>query len=171
MVRGFPTSKAGNRMLDEGTFRRVMGHFATGVTVVTVRRPEGGFLGLTVNAFTSVSLDPLLVLVCINRGGFSHDELLASGAFAVNVLGREQEDLAQRFATGDPRTRFRGLNAEAGPSGSPLLEGALAWLDCEIHETHRGGDHSIIVGRVLACHAREGDPLLFFRGRLRGMES
>jgi flavin reductase (DIM6/NTAB) family NADH-FMN oxidoreductase RutF len=156
-------------MVDVPRFRNVMGHFATGVTVVTASRPEGGFLGLTVNAFTSVSLNPLLVLICVNRAALSHDELLDSGAFAVNVLAEDQEEVAIRFAGGDPRTRFTGVEVTPAPSGSPILAGVLAWLDCRVVQAYPGGDHSVIVARVTDCEARTGEPLIFFRGRMRGL--
>jgi flavin reductase (DIM6/NTAB) family NADH-FMN oxidoreductase RutF len=156
-------------MLRAEEFRRVMGHFATGVTVVTTRGLDGEPVGLTVNAFASVSLDPVLVLVCVHRLASGHDPLLAAGHFAVNVLAEEQEALAVRFAAGESSERFRGLDVTDGPLGSPLLPGALAWLDCRIHEVFPGGDHSVVVGEAVAFQARDGRPLLFFRGGLRGM--
>jgi flavin reductase (DIM6/NTAB) family NADH-FMN oxidoreductase RutF len=150
-------------------FRRVMGHFATGVTVVTSRDPEGRPVGLTVNAFTSVSLDPLLVLVCIHRRASGHDALLGCGHFAVNVLAEDQEGLALRFATRDPSERFLELDVADGPLGSPVVPGALAWLECRVREVFPGGDHSVVLGEVMECSSREGRPLIFFQGRLRGL--
>ncbi len=143
-----------------------MGHFATGVTVVTSLEEEGSPVGLTVNAFCSVSLDPLLVLVCIHRDASGHDPLLARGSFGVNVLSRTQEGLALRFATGESPARFQGVPWMPGPGGNPLIPGALAWLECRVRSVYPEGDHSIIVAEVLAGDAGEGDPLLFFRGAL-----
>jgi flavin reductase (DIM6/NTAB) family NADH-FMN oxidoreductase RutF len=156
-------------MIGTEEFRNVMGHFATGVTVVTSRGADGVPLGLTVNAFTSVSLDPLLVLVCIHRRASGHDALLESGHFAVNVLRREQEDLALRFSATDASERFRDLPATDGPLGTPLIPGALAWLECRVREVFPGGDHSVILGEVVGCQAHPGEPLLFFKGRLMGL--
>ncbi len=153
-------------MVGEVKFREVMGHFATGVTVVTSRDREGRGVGLTVNAFTSVSLDPPLILVCLHRDADAHDPLLESGSFVVSVLRAEQEELALRFATEDPEVRFRGVKVGPEVLGGLRLEGALAWLDCRVHEVHRGGDHSIIVAEVVECDAASGDPLLFYRGSL-----
>jgi flavin reductase (DIM6/NTAB) family NADH-FMN oxidoreductase RutF len=156
-------------MIGTEEFRRVMGHFATGVTVVTSRGVDGVPLGLTVNAFTSVSLDPLLVLVCIHRRASGHDALLESGHFAVNVLRRDQEELALRFSGKDASERFRDLPAPDGPLGSPLIPEALAWLECRIRDVFPGGDHSVVLGEVVGCQARDGEPLLFFQGRLMGL--
>lgn len=156
-------------MVDEEKFRRVMGHFATGVTVVTSRDRDGVPVGLTVNALTSVSLDPLLLLVCLHREAGPHDPLLESGVFAVNILRRDQGDLAIRFASGDTRERFHGMDVQDAPLGSPLLPEVLGWVECTVHAVHPGGDHSIVVGRVSACEAGEGGPLLFFRGELEGL--
>jgi 3-hydroxy-9,10-secoandrosta-1,3,5(10)-triene-9,17-dione monooxygenase reductase component len=156
-------------MIEELRFREVMGHFATGVTIVGARSPEGVPVGLTVNAFTSVSLNPPLVLVCIHRLAESHDPLIRSGYFAVSVLTREQDALAWRFSAGEAETRFVGLESWDCPMGSPRFPGALAWLECSVRDVHPAGDHSIIVGEVLSCDDGQGEPLLFFRGRL-GME-
>lgn len=153
-------------MIGQERFRDVMGHFATGVTVVASRSKEGRAVGLTVNAFTSVSLDPPLVLVCIHHRADAHDELVEAGHFGVSVLAKEQADLAVRFSADDARLRFRDLQVDEGALGSPLIQGALAWLECRVTHVHREGDHSIVVGEVVACEHRQGDPLLFFRGVL-----
>ena len=156
-------------MVDEEKFRTAMVHFATGVTVVTARDRRGEPVGLTVNALTSVSLDPLLILVCLHAHAESHDPLLESGVFAVNVLNRGQEELALRLSAGKTEERFQGLEVTEGPLGCPILPGSLAWLECRVHAVHPGGDHSIIVGEVSACEVGDGDPLLFFRGRMEGL--
>ena len=149
----------------------MMGHFATGVTVVASRFPDGDPVGLTVNAFTSVSLDPPLVMVCLHKEADAHDPLLLAGHFGVSFLKASQEDLAVSFSQDDPEDRFRGLNVVDGPLGSPLVKGALAWMECKVAQVFSGGDHSIVVGKVEECEAGEGDPLLFFRGVLTGMKS
>lgn len=151
-------------MLDARAFRQVMGTFPTGVTVVTVTDSVGNPLGLTVNSFTSVSLEPPLVLVCIGRSSATHDRLLEVGRFAVNVLSAGQEGMAVRFASEPSAERFQGVGWEAGPAGVPLLDGAAAWLSCTLEAVHPGGDHSIFVGRVDAGEATEIGALTFHRG-------
>lgn len=151
-------------MPDELHFRDVMGRFTTGVTVVAARRPDGGPCGLTANAVASVSLRPLLILVCLEHAAASHDCVVEGGVFAVSVLAAEDEALARRFSAGDREERFDGVAWHAGVTGSPVLDRALAWIDCEIRDVHAAGDHSIVVGEVVACDAREGDPLLFYGG-------
>src|SRR3712207_4666241 len=116
-------------MIDPIEFRRVMGHFATGVTVVTTVMGDGEPCGLTANAVCSVSIDPLLMLVCVERGADSHDCIVASGCFAVNVLQeRGGESLSRRFAGWDVADKFRGVAFRAERTGAPVLEDALAWL-------------------------------------------
>lgn len=152
-------------MIDSSEFRRVMGHFATGVTIVTTRHGDGAPCGLTANAFTSLSLDPALILVCIERDADSHDCIRETGVFAVNVLDeRRGESLSRRFATYGVADKFRGVAYHEEATGSPVLDDALAWLDCRVAETHEGGDHTIFVGEVLEGDAREGSPLVYYRG-------
>lgn len=158
-------------MPDDLHFRNVMGHFATGVTVVTARGPDGAPCGLTANSVASVSLRPLLVLVCLDRESHSHDCVLASGTFGVSVLGGGGEWLARRFAEGERAERFQDVSWRRESTGSPILDDAIAWMDCRVWETHPAGDHSIVIGEVVACDAREGDPLVFFRGDYRRMGS
>ena len=157
-------------MVQQDKFRTVMGHFPTGVTVVTTRDSRGEPLGLTVSAFTSVSLEPELILICVHKDAGPHDALLERGSFAVNVLSAEQDEVAIRFATGPTRERFRGVESREGPLGNPIFP-CLAWLACEVREVWPGGDHSVILARVRACDAREGEPLLWFRGKLEGWPS
>lgn len=161
--------QASGAMIGEREFRRVMGRFATGVTVVTARGRDGEPVGLTVNAFASVSLDPLLVLVCVHRRASGYGPLLEAGCFAVNILARDQESLAVRFSAGNAQARFQGLEVTDGPLGSPLLPRTLGWLECRIREVFPGGDHSILLAGVVACSGRDGDPLLFYQGRFGGM--
>jgi flavin reductase (DIM6/NTAB) family NADH-FMN oxidoreductase RutF len=158
-------------MVREETFRRVMGHFATGVTVVASRNSEGEAVGLTVNAFTSVSLDPPLVLICIHQDADAHDPLIEAGHFALSFLKSDQGELALRFSTEDPDQRFLDLDVGEGCLGSPILPDALAWMECRANQVFPGGDHSIILGEVVECASHQGDPLIFFRGSLMGAES
>lgn len=151
-------------MIDDSEFRRVMGHFATGVTVVTSLRPDGGPCGLTMSAVASVSLDPMLVLACVDRGAETHDCLAGAGCFAVNVLPAGAEDLARRFATRTGEQKFRGVGWRAGDTGAPLLDDALAWVDCRVAEVLPGGDHTIFLGEVVAGDAATGEPLVYYRG-------
>ncbi len=151
-------------------FRAAVGAFATGVTVVTTSGEEHSY-GMTANAFSSVSLDPPLVLVCViaNSEGSKHIE--RNRCFAINVLEAEQEPLSRYFASRDrPRGRdaFRDVPHRIGQSGSPILEGAIGYLDCRLHDDHSAGDHQIFIGEVLELgFAAEGKPLLFHGGRYR----
>ena len=151
--------------MESAEFRRIMGHFATGVVVVTCRDPATGTpCGLTVSAFSSVSLDPLLVLVCIEKDADSHDCIRRAGHFAVNILPYHQAALSRKFAGPDPLEKFQGVSFREVATGAPVLEEAMGWLDCRVHAAHPAGDHTIFVGRVLAGDARDDAPLIFFRG-------
>lgn len=150
---------------DQARFREVLGHFATGVAVVTAVN-ENGPLGFTAQSFTSVSLDPALVGVCPSRLSLTWPKIEAAGAFCVNMLTSGQEVLARAFAA-RPTDRFAGVGWAPSPvTGSPVLTGALAWVDCRVHAVHEAGDHLIAVGRVvgLGIGEAEGAPLLFYRG-------
>jgi flavin reductase (DIM6/NTAB) family NADH-FMN oxidoreductase RutF len=151
--------------MDDIEFRRVMGHFATGVTVVTATSGAGVPHGLTANAISSVSLDPTLVLVCVERTADTEPVIREAGAFAINILPEERgEVLARRFAEVDTGDRFSGVAHRPGSTGAPILERALAWLDCTVHEELPGGDHTIFLGKVVAGDAEEGTPLVYYRG-------
>jgi 3-hydroxy-9,10-secoandrosta-1,3,5(10)-triene-9,17-dione monooxygenase reductase component len=154
-------------MIDPEEFRRVMGHFPAGVAVVTTVRPQGGPAGLTASAVCSVSLRPTLVLACVDLGSESHRHIEQSGVFAINVLGEaEGAELARRFSrAGAAELKFQGVRHHPEQTGAPVLDDALAWLDCRVQQSHPAGDHSIFVGQVEAAGAREGAPLLYFRGR------
>lgn len=156
-----PTSRAP----DPVRFRSVMGAFPTGVAVVTALRDDGEPAGLTANSLTSVSLDPLLVLVCVDHRSASHDAILGSGAFAVNLLPRDGRDLCDTFARGEREDRFQTAAWREEVTGSPILEDAMAWLDCRVHQTHVAGDHTIVVGQVVACDDSDVEPLVYHRGR------
>ena len=156
-------------MVEAGRFREVMGHFASGVTVVTARDGENMPVGLTVSAFTSVSLEPTLLLICVHNGAGPHDAIVQGGTFAVNILSVDQGPLGFRFADATVKERFQGMEVRNGPLGNPLIPDCLAWLECRVREVWPGGDHSVILGEVEFCEARPGAPLLFFRGGLEGM--
>ena len=144
-------------------FRRALGHFASGVTVVTSKCADGNLRGITVSAFSSLSLEPPLVLICIDKRASLHDHLNEGGHFAVNILAHDQELVSRRFASKDP-DRFEGLGYREGETGAPLINGALSSIECRIVHSYPGGDHTIVVGEVLETHVNEGDPLAYFRG-------
>ena len=152
-------------MMDPSEFRRVLGHFPTGVSIVTTVDPNGRPCGLTVNAFASVSLEPRLVMICVEHNADSHDCLVASGVYAVNVLEEEKgEALSRRFSTWGLEAKFEGVAFNSATTGAPILEAALAWVDCRITERYAVGDHTIFIGEVLDGDAREGRPLVYYRG-------
>jgi flavin reductase (DIM6/NTAB) family NADH-FMN oxidoreductase RutF len=152
-------------VIDSTEFRRVLGHFATGVAIATTRMTNGDACGLTINAFCSVSLEPPLVLICVDRDADSHDCIRASGFYAVNVLEEGRgESLSRRFADWNVAEKLRGVAFREEVTGAAILEDALAWVDCRVTAEHPGGDHTIFVGEVLKGDAREGTPLLYYRG-------
>lgn len=157
--------------MDQLEFRRVVGHFTTGVTVVASRTSDGDPCGLTANAVASVSLRPLLVLVCLDRHASSHGCILERGAFSINVLEEGDGWVADQFSdpVPEPGEKFEGIGHREETTGSPILDRALAWLDCRIWETMEAGDHTIVVGEVAAGDARPGSPLVFYRGRYEGL--
>ncbi len=145
-----------------------MSRFPTGVAVVTGCHPNGDPCGLTANSLTSVSLDPLFLLVCLGKGSTSHDSVVEGGRFAVNILGAGSKELSIRFAEVAPEDRFAGVEHHPGVTGSPILNEAIAWLDCRVAQLHDAGDHTIVVGEVLACSTEgEADPLVYHGGTYR----
>jgi flavin reductase (DIM6/NTAB) family NADH-FMN oxidoreductase RutF len=146
-------------------FRRIMGHFVSGVVVVASRRPDSGVpCGLTASSVASVSLEPPLVLVCVDKNADSHDCILESGFFSLNILASGQEKMSRRFASWDLRDKFSGIDHWTGESGAPILTESLAWLDCRVWASYPGGDHTIFVGEVLAGDSTDDAPLLYYRG-------
>jgi flavin reductase (DIM6/NTAB) family NADH-FMN oxidoreductase RutF len=148
---------------DVTLLRRALGQFATGVTVITTVGPDGEPAGCTVSAFCALSLDPPLVLVCIDKARAMHRLLTTAPGYVVNVLRADQQDLALRFARpgGD---RFSGLSLHHGRHGIPHLGAAIAHLECDRHAVLDGGDHAIILGRVQGLAVQDGEPLLYTRG-------
>ncbi|WEO96812.1 flavin reductase family protein [Streptomyces sp. FXJ1.172] len=154
--------------VEPGEFRRVLGHFATGVTVITApgAEDEAGPAGFACQSFSSLSLEPPLVCFLVGRTSATWPRIARAGVFCVNVLGAGQAELCRAFAVSGA-AKFAGVAYDAAPvSGSPRLAGTAAWIDCTVHAVHTGGDHLIVVGRVDALGARgDGEPLLFHRGR------
>lgn len=160
----------GASSFDGARFRQVLGHFCTGITVVTAMH-EGEPVGFTAQSFTSLSLDPPLVLVCPAKSSSSWPRISASGGFCANILADDQEAVCRAFATRGA-DKFRGIGWTPAPgTGSPLLTGSLAWVDCRLEVEHDGGDHLIAVGRVVDVGvAADGRPLLFYRGGFGAFE-
>lgn len=156
----------------EHAFRHALSHFATGVTAITALDDRGELCGLTANAFSSVSLNPPLVLACISHGARCYEAIRASGRFSVHILRSDQDDVARGFARkGADRSTVCGWRVN--DRGFALLETFHTALECSLHEAHPGGDHAILVGRVEAVHAgtEQSDPLLYYQGRMFPLRS
>lgn len=147
-----------------------MGHWTTGVSVVSTMTADGEPRGLTANAVASVSLDPMLVLVCVERVSDTHDAIRHASRFAINILAADDETTARRFAGDAAPDKFTGVAWHTEHTGAPVLDGALAWLDCTVHDTCDGGDHTIYIGLVHAGDARDDAPLLYYRGGYAGLD-
>lgn len=153
--------------IDPTTFKQAMSQFATGVTVTTTHY-EGQNHGITANAFCSVSLDPLLVLVSVAKQLFMHEMMEKSGIFAINILSVHQLEWGNRFAGRYPTLtdRFEGISTTTAETGSPILPDCLAWVDCRVRHRYDGGDHTLFVGEVVAGQVTKGEPpLLYFDAR------
>ena len=146
-----------------------MGRFATGVTVLTVNGADGRPLGMTASSLASVSLEPPLVSVCVDHADELHDAILAAPVFVVNILESRQEALSRRFADRH-EDRFDGVGYHRSPEGLVLLDCALAHLECDRFASYPGGDHTIIIGRVIGGSTGEGRPLLYYRGGYATLE-
>ena len=162
------TNGGGSYSMDGREFRRVLGHYPTGVTVVTAAC-DGGPEGLTIGSFTSVSLDPPLVSFCPGHDSDSWARMRHVGSFCVNVLADDQADVSSTFAS-RAEDKFRGVATRVEATGAPVIEGCLAWIDCRVEAVHVAGDHDIVVGRVVALGTVDGDsqsalgPLVFLKG-------
>lgn len=156
--------------MTQAEFRNAMGSFATGVTVITVDH-ESEVHGMTANAFTSVSLDPLLVLVCVDHRARTHTHLYARKRFGVNVLAENQQAISEYYALPNPTHEHAeqeaGARFDRTQHGTPVLHGALAYLECRLHTAQDAGDHTIFIAEVEDVVVREGDPLLYFRAAYR----
>ncbi|WP_020385620.1 flavin reductase family protein [Kribbella catacumbae] len=161
--------------VDAGAFRAAMGRFASGITIMSTM--QGGVAhAMTANAFTSVSLDPPLVLVCVDYAVRMHDAVLERGDWAISVLADTHREIAERFAKSgrDLYSQFDGIGTQPGPkTGCPLIEGALSWLECRTWATYPGGDHTIVVGEVLSLGTGEPDDpsaLIYYAGGYRALK-
>ena len=154
--------------IDDARFRQAMGHFASGVTVVT-SASAGELYGMTVSSFASLSLNPPLVLICIDKSVPSHDMIRDSGRFVVNILAERQEHLSRRFAT-TANDKFKGVAWHSGQLGLPVLDNTLAAIECRLRDALDGGDHTIFVGEVVDAEVREGAPLLYYRRGYRELK-
>jgi flavin reductase (DIM6/NTAB) family NADH-FMN oxidoreductase RutF len=145
-------------------FRAALGRFASGVTVVTTNDcEENRPLGITVSAFSSVSLEPPLVLICIDKGAYLHDYLKNFGAFGVNILAEEQDKLSNLFASRE-NDKFKNISYSVGQLGVPLLNDVLVNMECRTTHVYEGGDHTIFVGEVVTANVSDANPLLYFYG-------
>lgn len=158
-------------MIDPRALRRAFGHFATGVTIVTTRDREGAPVGVTASSFNTVSLSPPLVLWSIGRSAYSFDTFSSASHFAIHVLDADQRALSDRFARASS-DKFAGVRLAQGEGGVPLIDGIQTVFECEMAQRHDGGDHLILVGRVLSFRlpSHEADPLLFHCGRYAAMD-
>jgi flavin reductase (DIM6/NTAB) family NADH-FMN oxidoreductase RutF len=150
--------------IDPRELRNVMGHFATGVTIITTKDAAGKPFGLTANAFTSLSLDPPLLLICVDKKVDCYACFEASKVFAVNFLSEGQSQLSTRFATKGIE-KFEGVPYKLGELGVALLDGALAHIECKLVSAYEGGDHTIYVGEIQNATVLGDRPLLFFKGK------
>lgn len=159
-------------MIDADAFRAVLGRFASGVTIVTVRDADGKDHGMTVSAFCSLSLDPPLVLFCVDHTASMHDLLLEHPRFGISVLSSSQEAFSRRFADRESERseRFYGIAYRRGESEVVLLDDALAHLECRVLRHHDSGDHTIFIAEVERGQALDGRPLLYFRGGYAQLE-
>jgi 3-hydroxy-9,10-secoandrosta-1,3,5(10)-triene-9,17-dione monooxygenase reductase component len=153
----------GAAVSDDAKFREVLGHFATGITIVTAME-DGAPVGFTCQSFTSLSLQPPMVALAPAKSSTSWPRIARAGAFCVNILAAHQEDVCRSFAVsgGD---KFAGIDWHPGAYGSPVIEGSLAVIECELGIIHDAGDHELVTGRVQAMHLGEGTPLLYYRGK------
>jgi flavin reductase (DIM6/NTAB) family NADH-FMN oxidoreductase RutF len=159
----------GATQFDSARFREVLGHFATGVTIVTAMEDIGP-VGFTCQAFTSLSLDPPLVALAPGKSSTSWPRIAAAGSFCVNILADDQEALSRDFAVsgGD---KFTGVGWRPAGNGAPVLDGALAWIECDFELAHDAGDHELVVGRVRDMGVSRGRPLVYYRGGFGRFES
>lgn len=153
--------------LEDTIFRKVMGSFASGVTVVTTVDNNMQY-GMTVSSFCSVSLDPQLLLVCITKTLPTHDAILRAGAFGVSILAADQANISQQFAS-RALDKFAGIQWSPSPLGIPLIDNACAAIECTVEHQYAGGDHTIIVGRITHAVVTDRDPLAYFRGAYRSL--
>ncbi len=164
------TSKMPTSSLSSSEFRKALGHFTTGVTVVTVEREPGKIHGMTANSFTSVSLDPMLILVCVDHRAIMYPLLQKKKQFGVSVLKHNQQAISEYFAKKEHNAEAEqrlGIHFRQTANGARVVEGTLLQMGCKVIASHVAGDHTIFVGEVEAAEMEEGEPLLYFRGEYR----
>jgi len=153
--------------IEREQFFALMASFASSVTVITSKGPDGVPRGLTASAFCSVSLDPRLCLVSVDNRSESIGAIADGGTFAVNILASDQEEISRRFASKLP-DKFEGVSYKSGTAtGAPILDGVLAWIECSVHQAIPAGDHTVFIGEILDGTATEGEPITYFRGQYR----
>ena len=157
------------RMITKDEFRSALGRFASGVTIVTTKDNDGKLHGLTVSAFCSVSMNPPLILICIQKSTPSHFAFEESKAFVVNVLSEHQQNISNHFAAYH-EDKFAGVNYKSGVLDLPVLEDCLVNLECRLKHAYDGGDHTIFVGEIENVILKEGNPLVYWKGNYRDLE-
>lgn len=167
---GEPFPAAVEGPVGSSEFRSFAGHFATGVAVVTAKGPDGELSGVTINAVTSLSLDPPLYLVCLDNASNTLGLVRDSGAFALHFLAKDQSGLSRLFASKRP-DKFAGVGHAIGETGSPVIDGVLAAAECVVSQITAVGDHSIVIGEVRATRVNGGEPLLYHRGAYAALDS
>ena len=150
--------------MDQRKVRDISGTFATGVTVVTTKDASGKPVGMTANSFSSLSLNPPLVLISIDKGASLYKHFMETNFFAINILSEKQEHLSRQFSRKNI-DRFEGVNYAEGVTGTPILSDTIGYFDCAVNNYYDGGDHTIIIGEVKNGEGRDGKPLLFHRGK------
>jgi flavin reductase (DIM6/NTAB) family NADH-FMN oxidoreductase RutF len=155
--------------IDQATFRSVLGRFASGVTIITVCGADGADHGMTVSAFCSLSLEPTLVLFCVDHLASAHSQITAAQHCVVNILAAGQEAISRRFAE-HLDDRFVGIGFTRGLTGAAILNDVLAHLECAVRDRYEGGDHTVIIGEVVAAVAHPERPLLYYRGGYAQLE-
>jgi flavin reductase (DIM6/NTAB) family NADH-FMN oxidoreductase RutF len=173
MVQCAVLAKGGRLSIDANEYRRIISCFATGVTVVTTA-VDGWLHGMTANALTSVSLDPLLLLVCVEKTAHAHEQFEGAGRFAVNILADDQQAISDLFAvSAEPQEgHLRDVDYRLSPRGTPLIDGCLAYLECEVADRCPGGDHTIFIGAVVDGEVlRDAPPLLYHRSTYRRIDA
>ncbi|MEL0082346.1 MAG: flavin reductase family protein [Gammaproteobacteria bacterium] len=157
--------------MDSKQLRNLFGQFATGVTVIGTHNGQGDNFGLTVNSFSSVSLDPPLVMFCIIRDSNSLEPIQQSECFSVSILAADQENISNTMAKKGGSEKFADITTFTAETGAPIISGNIGWLDCKLWKLHDGGDHLIVVGEVVAGEPGDGEPLLFAGGRYARLAS
>lgn len=155
--------------MDQRQVRTIAGTFATGVTVVTTIGTNGKPVGMTANSFSSLSLNPPLVLVSINKGASLYKDFMETDCFGINILSEHQENISRQFSKKNI-DRFTGVAYEKVVTGAPILPDTIGYFDCTVNQLYDGGDHTIIIGEIKHGEVREGEPLLFYRGKYRKIE-